>query len=202
MPIQLTGSLDITGSILINGNTVSTGSSGGATAAELFGSVQAEYANKWVYTQDFTYTLSNEEIITVHVSSSAIHLVDLTSVTTSASINILFYPELLPTYSVAEVAWKLPANVSAATRGVYRTQVTASDSTEYWLSSATPFTTAGANIQTTAANLVLKRVSTSTIQPTAIIKGADNTEITLGYPGQYTATFMYLYSGSLGTPIV
>jgi hypothetical protein len=202
MPIQLTGSLEVSGSISINGSTVSTGSSGGATAAELFGSVQAEYANKWVYTQDYIYTPTNEEIITIHVSSSAIHLVDLTSVTTSASINILFYPELLPTYSVAEIAWKVPANGSAATRGVVRTQVTASDSTEYWLASATPFTTAGANIQTTAANLVLKRVSTSNIQPTSIIKGASNTEIVLGYPGQYSSTIMYLYSGSLGTPIV
>jgi hypothetical protein len=34
------------------------------------------------------------------------------------------------------------------------------------------------------------------------IKGADNTEIVLGYPQQYSSTLMYLYSGSLGTPIV
>jgi hypothetical protein len=202
MPIQLTGSLDVSGSISINGNTVSTGSGGGATAAELFGSVQAEYANKWAYTQDFTYTLSNEEIITVHVSSSAIHLVDLTSVTTSASINILYYPELLPTYSVAGIAWKLPANGSAATRGVVRAQVTASDSTEYWTTNVAPFSVTNANIQTTNTNLVVKRISTSTVQPTSIIKGADNTEIVLGYPQQYSSTLMYLYSGSLGTPIV
>jgi hypothetical protein len=95
----------------------------------------------------------------------------------------------------------LPANGSVATRGVVRTQVTASDSTEYWVTNAAPFSATNANIQTTNTNLVLKRISTSTVQPTAIIKGADNTEIVLGYPGQYSSTLMYLYSGSLGTPI-
>jgi hypothetical protein len=184
------------------GNGVTSSGGGGATAAQLWGSVQAELANKWTYTQDYTYTPTNEQIITVHVSSSGIHLIDLTSVTTSASVNVLFYPESLPTYSVAGVAWKLPANGTAATRGVFRAQVTASATTEYWLGQATPFTATSQNIQTVATNLVMKRLSTNTVQPTAMIKGADNTNIVMGYLSAYSTTIMYPYTGSNGTPIV
>ena len=191
MPIQLTGSLDVSGSISINGSVVSA-----------FGSLQAELSNKWVYTQDYTYTPTNEQIITVHVSSSGIHLVDLTSVTTSASVNVLFYPESLPTYSVTGVAWKVPANGSAATRGVYRTQVTSSATTEYWVGNAAPFIATSQNIQTVSTNLVIKRLSTNIVQPTAMIKGADNTDITMGYLSTYSTTIMYLYTGSNGTAIV
>ena len=203
MSVTFSGSLDITGSLFVNGTAVSTGSGGGATPQELFGSVQAELATKWAYAQDYTYTPTNEQIITVHVSESGIHLVDLTSVTTSASINVLFYPESLPTYSVAGVVYKVPANGTITPRGVMRTQVTASDTTEYWVGSASPFTVTSTNIQTVNTNIIVKRLSSTAVHPATIIKGVDNTDIVLGTSfTSYISTPMYSYTGSNGTPIV
>jgi hypothetical protein len=186
------------------GNGVTSTGGGGATAEQLWGSTIMSNLSKWAYTQDYTYTPTNEQIITVHVSQSGIHLVDLTSVTTSASINILYYPESLPTYSAALVAFKVPAFGSAVTRGVYRSQITASNSTQFW-NSTTPASFMNAtsqNVQTVATNVEIKRAGNSSAQPNVITKGANNTEIYLTIPTVLGSAANYLYSGSLGTPIV
>ena len=48
----------------------------------------------------------------------------------------------------------------------------------------------------------MKRLSTSVVQPTAIIKGADNSDIVMGYLSTYSTATMYSYTGSNGTAIV
>jgi hypothetical protein len=97
MPIQLTGSLDISGSILLNGTAVTASGGGGSVPAsvEIGGNIMYQYAAGFA-NPTYTYDVSSGAIVDVHISQSGVYLISGSfSSTQSGSVNLYYYPDEL-----------------------------------------------------------------------------------------------------------
>jgi hypothetical protein len=134
MPIQLTGSLDITGSILINGTavTASGGDGGGFNPiTNLFGLLNDLEGNT-VQTLD----VNAGGVFELHISASGLHKIDASSISTpTASLNIYWYPDSFT--SGSQAAYWLTLNSGSGTGVAIRSLISSSVG-DYFAGSATP----------------------------------------------------------------
>jgi len=211
MPIQLTGSLEVSGSISINGSTVSTGSGGGGSVSA---SVEAGgnfiYNAYGLFNPDYIIDVPAASIANVHVSQSGTYLMSGSFTTTqSASVNIYYYPDELSAGETAQVWFvSLGAATAASVRWTFATIISGSESQRYW-SAASTIGSGTNNLTAGLANTDTRRVyragTASNINSTFFYKAdSNNTMLAMG-PGANSifASIQYTeHSGSIGTPIV
>jgi hypothetical protein len=200
MAIQLTGSLDISGSILLNGTAVTASGGGGGTT-----SLADNYGKYVSFTRaDYTYVAdTNGQILNVYVSeSNATYFISGSdTLTTSANINLYFYPEVLAPNEVTAVYFQTPSRGSATLVYSIRTLPTITGSGTYWY----PNTAPGAVSSTinSTLNNITRRTSTAGQNSTVMFKDDDGVAYfnTYGnFPVQVTNAYTY-YTSSQGTPL-
>jgi hypothetical protein len=206
MPIQLTGSLEVSGSISINGNTVSTSSVSDSVIAG------GNFLYNFYGPFDPTYTIDvpAASIVNVHVSQSGVYLMSGSFTTTqSASVNIYYYPDELSAGESAQVWFTSIGTTSATTvRFTWATIISGSESQRYWNSGTTLGTTT--STITSAASTETRRIyragTTSTQNPTFFYKASSTNSFVTQGTGQnsiFSTNQTYIeHSGSIGTPIV
>ena len=206
MPIQLTGSLDVSGSISINGSTVSTGSGGSVPASVAAGGNFAYVLTNWA-NPDYTINVPAASIVNVHVSQSGVYLISGSFTTTqSSSVNIYFYPDQLAVGDVALCYFtSLGASSASSTRFTYTGIVSGSASNKYFTRNSTsPFVSSTSFTMNVASSQtsILTRASSTSTYPGGIYK-MNSTDFYLFATGDIaSAAPVFAYSGSLGTPIV
>lgn len=201
MPIQLTGSLDVSGSILINGTAVTASGGGGGTwsiASEL-SALQASFT----YTQILDVNTASA-IYDLHISQSGIHYISSSIASpSSASINVYYYIDSLPSQSIATTMVSLPAG-TAAVGLILRTITTGSSSTQYYVPSSLFNGTTNTSVNRTSGVVTPRAFVGAVGNPTVMSKTGDGTVFfgSNANPLLATGGQTYLYSGSIGSPIV
>jgi hypothetical protein len=201
MPIQLTGSLDISGSILLNGTAV-TASGGGGGSTSLTDNLE-KYVN--FDRADYTYiATTNGQTINVYLSeSNATYFISSSAtLTTTANVNLYFYPEVLAPNEVTAVHFETPPKSTVTTVFVVRTLPTITGSGAYWYPSASPGGMSN-NIQSTSANTISRKTSTFAQNSPLMYKNGDGIVYfnTFGsYPVNGSNAYVY-YTSSQGTPL-
>ena len=198
MPIQLTGSLEVSGSISINGNTVSTGSGGGGSfnpITNLYGLINNREAN---VTQ--TLNVNAGGIFSLHVSASGLHKIDASTIgATSASVNIYWYPDLFTT-SGSQAATYVTLN-SGSGVGVVQRSIVSSSVGGYYNSQLTIGTT-NSNITRQASNIMFQVAAAAAANPSILTVMSDGTKVFGSSQNILSSTNNILLSGNQGTPIV
>jgi hypothetical protein len=191
MPIQLTGSLDVTGSISINGNTVSTVFN---PITNLYSLINNREAN---VTQ--TLNVSAGGVFNLHISASGLHKIDASTIgATSASVNIYWYPDLFTT-SGSQAATYVTLNSGSGVGVVQRSIVSTSGS--YYNSQLTIGTT-NSNITRQTSNIMFQVAASSAANPSMLTVMSDGTKIFGSSQNILSSTNNILLSGNQGTPIV
>jgi len=213
MPIQLTGSLEVSGSISINGSTVSTGSGGGGSV-----SASVEAGGNFIYNSygpfnpTFTYNVPAASIVNIHVSQSGVYLASGSFATTeSASVNIYYYPDELSAGESAQVWFGyIGATSATAVRFTVSTLISGSESQRYWNSGNSictgATTTMTAGLGNSETRRLYRAAATSVLNPTFFYKVTSTDSFVTQGPGQnsiFSTNSQYAeHSGSLGSPIV
>lgn len=199
MPIQLTGSLDISGSILLNGTAVTASGGGGSTSlSDNF----SKYVN--MSRADYTYIADTDAgLVDVHISqSNATYFISSSDTLTSFSnVNLYFYPEALAPNEVNFVYFELPPRGSTGNVYIIRSLVEVTGSSSYWI----PTTAVGVtntNITSLSTNTIFRRSSVLSTNPTIMYKD-ENNEVWFATIANFplNTTNYYNFTGSQGTPL-
>ena len=162
MPIQLTGSLDISGSILLNGTAVTASGGGGSVPAsvEIGGNIMYQYAAGFA-NPTYTYDVSSGAIVDVHISQSGVYLISGSfSSTQSGSVNLYYYPDELAVGDNAAVYFTfLGATSGTSTRIIYQGIISGSESNRYFVRNSNMFT-APVNVQAGTGSTLNPRLLT------------------------------------------
>lgn len=197
MPIQLTGSLEVSGSISINGNTVSTGSGGGGSfnpITNLYSLINNREAN---VTQ--TLNVNAGGIFNLHISASGLHKIDASTIgATSASVNIYWYPDLFTT-SGSQAATYVTLN-SGSGAGVAQRAIVSSSGSYY--NSQTTIGTTNSNVTRQTSNIMFQIAASAAANPSILTVLSDGTKIFGFSQNILSTTNNILLSGNQGTPIV
>jgi hypothetical protein len=197
MPIQLTGSLDITGSILINGTavTASGGGEGGFNPITNLYNLMNDVQANTVQTLD----VNTGGLYDLHISASGLYGIDASTIgAISASVNIYFYLDSFT--SSSQASWYTTVNSGSGTGVAYRT-IVSSSSGEYLAGSATLGGT-NTNISKNASKKIYQIAGGGSANP-AIITVFSDGRISLGNGQSPLASANnFISSGNQGTPIV
>ena len=197
MGITLSGSLDITGSLFVNGTAVSTGSGGGGS----FNAITELYNNLNNLTANTVQTLDVNAggVFNMHISESGLHKIDAFSIgAPSASVNIYFYPDLFTT-SGSQAAVYATLNSGSGNGVVFRTLVSSSTSTYY--ATGTAIGTGNSQIARNSTKTLLQYANGATGNPVILSILEDGTKI-FGALQNPIGSLNYSSTGDQGTPIV
>lgn len=207
MPIQLTGSLDISGSILLNGTAVTASGGGGSVPASVeTGGNLAFNAFGGFASPTYIYDVASSAIVDVHISQSGVYLISGSFATTeSGSVNLYYYPDDLAVGDNA-VVWFTCLGTSGATgtRITYQGIISGSANSRYFVKNSTIFGTTS-NIQSGASstqNTVLYRAGAAAVTPVCIYKASSSGSMVYNINDLTTTSPFQTLSGSYGTPIV
>ena len=157
--------------------------------------------NQFTQPMSYTFVPPTSSISNYYISASGNHNIDLTSFPAgvSCSVNFYFCPDQLPSSSIAQLV--LTANSGSGIVISYRTLISASSSTNYWIPT---FGTIGGGSNTLVrAGYIQRRWMTNNTNAVSNMVKNQNNETTFVQITNIAGTFpnMAYYSGSLGTPI-
>ena len=194
--VSLTGSLKVTGSIEINNTNIQY------------------YKPQSVLFLPPVYTLVTSASTTynVHVTQSGPYFIDCSNIpiNTSCSVNFYVYPDLMPSGFVANLNVYTPISTGSNSSLfiLYRTIVSASNSTSYYQQGSSPIGSSTQQISRFSFNSKPSWVSIGAGgSPGWFFKTPSNQVILSQFPRQdvqnpsLTSIAYFLYTGSQGTPI-
>jgi hypothetical protein len=206
MSVTFSGSLDITGSLFVNGTAVSTGS-GGSVPASVTAGGNFMYNYIGFVNPDYIINVPSASVVNIHVSQSGNYLASGSfTAAQSASVNIYFYPDELSVGDTAQVFFSsLGSVLSNSVRFTFTGIISGSASQRYYSIAATLYnatTTILAGTANTDTRIFYRAGGAGTGYPIGIYK-VTSTKSLLYSPttlGSSASTFEF--SGSIGTPIV
>lgn len=209
----VTGSLDITGSISLNGSSITAWPSGGSAfpytgSAEITGSlavnnipVQFSNPDSSIFrTADFTYIPPQSTTNNYYVSQSGLHHIDASSYPAgvSSSLNIYYHIDDIENNSETQIYVTLPSGSGQVI--LYRTLISASDSTVWWSPATTGFGNTSLGLNRNASYISRPTYANSTNASFQFVKSDGGNYFKYLY---FANEYIFLYhTGSAGTPIV
>ena len=191
--LTVSGSLDLSGSLNIQSNNV--------TNETIF---QANFLKNVNFSKaDYTYIITtNGSVTNIYISESATYFVSSSAaLTTSASVNLYYYPEMLSRNEVAFVYFESPARATSANVYQIRTLPTITGSGNYWYPNTAPGG-ATTNIAAAGSNFVSKRSSAAAQNCNIMFKDSYDQVYFSVYGSYPIAAQAYInYTSSQGTPL-
>ena len=211
MGITLSGSLDITGSLFVNGTAVSTGSGGGGSVpASVTAGANINYNAFGFLNPDYVIDVPAASVTNVHVSQSGVYLMSGSFTTTqSASVNIYYYPDELSAGENAAVWFTHLGTVSSTSvRYTISTIISGSAGQTYWSAVntlGTVTTTVTSGLANTETKVLYRGILSGQQNPNFFYKVNNTNSIVtqpIGSSGLWQNALFQAYTGSIGTPIV
>jgi len=198
MSVTFSGSLSVTGSILINGTAVTASGGGGGGGfnpiTNLYSLINDVQANTFQ-----TLDVNTGGLYDLHISASGLHGIDASTIgATSASVNIYFHLDSFT--SGSQAAWYATLNSGSGTGVAYRT-IVSSSSGEYYAGGATIGGTT-TNFSRNASKVLYQIAGGGSSNPAIITVFSDGRKSVGNGQTPLAPINNFVSTGNQGTPIV